>query len=56
MWFIERRLLSCISQDILQLLDTESLGNAEEVSQNWKDMVMAGKLWQKLLKRNVLPH
>ena len=51
---VERRLLSCISQDILKLLDFDSLGNAENVSQDWKDYIIAGRLLEKLLQGNVV--
>ena len=47
-------LQSFIARNILQLLDIESLINAEQVSACWKDVIVGGKLWEKLLLRKVL--
>ena len=50
----DRLLQSFIARNILQLLDVESLANAEQVSLCWKDVIVSGKLWEKLLRRKVL--
>ena len=48
-----RQIQSFIAVDILSLLDAESLKNAEQVCQSWKEVISDANLWQKLYKRNV---
>ena len=45
-----------IAEDILELLNVDSLLNAEQVSEVWKQAIVEGKLWKKLFERQTVLH
>ena len=45
-----------IAEDILELLEVDSLSNAEKVSRFWKQAIVEGRLWKKLFERLVTLH
>jgi hypothetical protein len=47
------QMLRNCAQNILELLDDETLLVADEVSVHWKQAIIQGSLLQKLLKRKV---
>ena len=44
---------SYIAQDILEMLDSWSLANAEQVSQLWREIIVDNKLWKKMFDSTV---
>lgn len=50
----DRLMQRYIAEDILQLLDPESLACAEFVTDVWKDLIVESKLWKRMLDRKVL--
>lgn len=45
-----------IAEDILELLEVDSLSNAEKVCEFWKQAIVEGRLWKKLFERLVKLH
>lgn len=50
--FQGRKLLGEIAVDILACLNVKDLHMAEDVSDEWRETVLNGRLWEKLFKRN----
>lgn len=48
------RLMNDVAEEIFSYLDYESLKNSELVSTEWKNSILYGKTWKKLLERNVI--
>lgn len=51
--YISERLMNDVAEEIFSYLDYESLKNSELVLPEWKNNIIHGKTWKKLLNRNV---